>query len=400
LKKLAFIISIILILFNSCGSSHSKKTNDNNISFISTKLDSCDQSSRDRFLYSFMKDAYYFSDEVQDLDISKYDSLDDSSFLDILKSDKDRFSFIISNKIYDDYFVDENTRDFGVMSIQSDDENTTLVIYVKENSPAFKAGIKRSDFIKLLKLYDDNKSAKIRVFSNDGRKRDIVLKEESYLKKEVSNVHIFDLFNKKIGYFVLNSFIGKNIDRDLDLLFKRFKGSGVNDLVLDLRYNGGGDINIASHLATLIAGKKSFGEVFQHHLFNKHYSKYNNDSHFDKSSPFSLNLDRLFVLVTNETASASESLISALRSSKIGMDVVIIGQKTYGKPYSMYPISYCDKVFFPILMKNFNSDYSEDYDNGFEPDCDVEDDLYHNFGDENESMLSNAIYYIKNGQCK
>jgi len=81
------------------------------------------------------------------------------------------------------------------------------------------------------------------------------------------------------------------------------------------------------------------------------------------------------------------------------MDVIIVGDRTYGKPYGMYPIKYCDKVFFPIMMKNFNTDY-DNYDEGFEPTCKAVDDKERDFADENEESLNSALYYIKNGRCR
>ena len=144
-----------------------------------------------------------------------------------------------------------------------------------------------------------------------------------------------------------------------------------------------------------------FGHVFEHFRYNRKYSSYNESSYFEdrQKAPNALSLNRVFFITTENSASASESVISALRASENHMEVVIVGGRTYGKPYAMYPIAYCDRVFFPILMKNFNSDFAEDYDNGFEPTCQASDDLRFDYGDPRESSVKEAIYYLQHGTC-
>ena len=396
-------IFTILVVFNSCGGSETKlskdpskveKTVDDGM--IRVNLTSCDVDSKKTFVYELLHDSYYWADEIGGSSIDLF--ADSSALLDGLKSDKDRFSFIMDRSIYEEHFNSTTANDYGFLSSSIGDGNS-VILFVYPDSAAFKAGIKRSDIITKATPLDDNKSAILTLLSNDGTKKDIRLTQMSYTKKEVANSKLIQIGDKRVAYFVLNSFVGKNISSDLDELFKYYKDSSVDELVLDLRYNGGGDISISAHLATLISGKKSFSNVFQHHLFNSTYSESNSDSYFDKKSDYALDLKRLFVITTENSASASESIISALRAKENNMDVVIIGTKSYGKPYSMYPISFCDKVFFPILMKNFNTDYDEDYDEGFTPTCHVDDDYFHDFGDIQEKNLKEALYYISHESC-
>ena len=402
MQKVFKIIFGVVLSFSiiSCGGSSKKSeakvAQDKAPSFLDAKLDSCDQASRNRFIYDFMQDSYYWALEVpRGLDASRFDSEDE--LLSVIKNKKDHFSFILDLSLYDSVFESDMGNDFGILS-DLDENNLVRVLYVAPNSPAFDAGIRRSDRLEFIDKSDDNKSIRLTVISKD-KTREVTLNEKSFLKKEVSNVKIFDLGDKKVGYFVLNSFIGENIKRDLDEVFGQFKKEGVDELILDLRYNGGGKIDIATHLASLISGKKSFSHIFQHHVFNSKYSQYNEDSYFDRYTKNALDLKRVFVITTANTASASESVISALRAKENNMDVIIVGDRTYGKPYGMYPIKYCDKVFFPIMMKNFNTDY-DNYDEGFEPTCKAVDDKERDFADENEESLNSALYYIKNGRCR
>jgi len=395
------LFTIFLTLFNSCGGSSSNRVakKQNTPSFLESNLTECDLRSRNRFLYSFLQDAYYWADEVpKGIDPSRFNSEDE--LLQKLKNKKDRFSFILDLDLYAQTFESQTSEDFGILS-DLDEENNYRVVYVSPNSPASKAGIKRSDRYEVLKgLSEDNRSVKLRIYSKYAPARTVTLYKKSFLKKEVGYEKIFTINGKKVGYFVLNSFVGERIDRDLDQLFADFKREGIDDLIVDLRYNGGGNIDISAHLATLISGQKSFSHIFQHHQFNRKYSKYNDNSYFDRYSPYALDMKRVFFITTENTASASESIISALRARENGMSVIIIGSKTYGKPYSMLPIKFCNKVLFPIMMKNFNVDYDEDYDDGFSPTCEALDDKDHNFGDIKERSLNESLYYIEFGYCQ
>jgi len=390
----SFFITILLTILISCGSSSHKKEAS---SFLDADLQSCDQISKNRFIYSFLQDGYYWADEVpKNLDVSRFDT--EEELLNRVKNSKDRFSFIIDLNHYSSIFESSSSEDFGIMS-DLDEEKNYRVIYVAPNSPAYQANIKRSD--RILNIGEDsNDSIKLRVIDTNGSSRVVELQKSSFLKKEVGYKKIFIKDGIKVGYFVLNSFVGKNINSDLDNIFRDFKDENIDELIIDLRYNGGGNIDISAHLASLISGKKSFSHIFQHHIFNQKYSSYNNNSYFDTNAKNALNLDRVFVITTHLTASASESLISALRANENKMKVITIGSTSYGKPYSMYSIKYCDKVFFPILMKNFNTDYDDDYDDGFEATCSAVDDKEHNFGDMKESSLDSALYYITHGSCK
>jgi len=368
----------ILVVFNSCGGSGSSE---------------CSVANKKSFVYELLHDIYYWADSVEDSDIS--DFKDEYEVLDNLKDKRDRYSFITTNKVYDNYFVSTTNDDFGMLNSE---KNNSIIRFVYPNSPASIAGIKRSDRILSYKVMDDNLSVDFKFLVDGSIVKNVIIKPFEYEKKEIVNPKVFDLNGTKVGYFVLNSFIGKNIVRDLNSTFKSFKKSNVDELIIDLRDNGGGDIDIAANLASLISGKKSVGHIFQHHNYNLKYSENNNNSYFVENSN-SLDLNRVFVITTHNTASASESLISALRASENHMEVIIVGSKSYGKPYSMIAIPFCNHVIFPILMKNLNSENMEDYDDGFTPTCKADDNLSYDFGDVDESSLKEAIYYIENSSC-
>ncbi len=386
-KSSPLLLLFLILLLWGCGNSHNDSSK-------------CNLEYRKQFVYEFLKDGYYWADEVpRGIDVNRFD--DENELLEHLKNPKDRFSFILKKDLYDDIFVSDKAEDFGYMNYPLEDTNRSIVLFVYPDSPADRAGIRRSDILTPISYLENNKSVVFDVLSNDGEEREVTLRSATYVKKEVADAKIFDENGTKVGYFVLNSFIGEHIDESLDQLFGDFKREGVSELIVDLRYNGGGNLDIARHLATLIGGEHVYGHVFEHFRFNQQYSNQNDTSYFETPSqtPNALSLDRVVFITTNNTASASESLISTLRAHENHMEVVTIGDRTYGKPYSMYPIPYCDYVFFPIIMKNLNSDLAEDYDDGFVPTCKAPDDARYDFGDHRESSLHEALYYLSHGHC-
>jgi C-terminal processing protease CtpA/Prc len=126
----------------------------------------------------------------------------------------------------------------------------------------------------------------------------------------------------------------------------------VDDLVLDLRYNGGGLVNVAQHLASYIGGIRTDGQVFAEYFHNDKNAFRNRILQFEPK-PGRLTLDRLIVVTTRGSASASELVINALRPF---MPVVVIGDTTYGKPVGQYAIGFCDKLLAPVSFSLRNAD--------------------------------------------
>jgi hypothetical protein len=185
----------------------------------------------------------------------------------------------------------------------------------------------------------------------------------------------------------------------------QFAQAGIDDLVLDIRYNGGGYLYIASELGYMIAGAPVSGHTFEKLNFNdKHPEKssdpantlpfYNTDTN-DRSLP-SLGLKRVFVLTGPGTCSASESIINSLKPF---VEVITIGGATCGKPYGFIQKNNCGTAYFAIEFEGVNSKGQGGYVNGFAPSCAAADDLEHGFGDSNERLLKTALAYQSTGAC-
>ncbi len=295
------------------------------------------------------------------------------------------------------------------------------VAYSLKGSPADKAGIKRGDFIVKVngsELTPENYNS---AFSSDNLKftlgdyngTEIIAnaKTVDVVKAEVQtnpiqHYSIIEKGNKKIGYLVYLQFLTQ-FDADIRNVFKEFKAKGVNELVLDLRYNGGGYISSSDIISSLIVKNLKPGTLMSKQEWNteltKAYkSKYGNDV-FDTDWLNESNnlgsLNRVFVLTSKGTASASELIINNLKPY---MDVILIGDNTYGKNVGSITLSDDKKRWKwgmqPIVLRTVNSLGQSEYGgkDGFTPNFKVADNAipFKPFGDENETLLSVAIQQI------
>jgi len=225
-----------------------------------------------------------------------------------------------------------------------------------------------------------------------------------------------------LGYLLFNDHTIAS-EQSLVTAINTLKAANVQDLVLDLRYNGGGYLAIASELAYMIAGNaRTAGKTFERLQFNSKYPT-TDPVTGDPLDPFpfvantvfassssalpSLNLGRVYVLTSPDTCSASESVINGLRG--IGVDVYQIGGDTCGKPYGFYPRDNCGTTYFSIQFRGVNAAGFGDYAEGFSatrvggeaqarlPGCYAAEDYAHDLGDPAEERLRVAMEYRNSG---
>jgi len=200
---------------------------------------------------------------------------------------------------------------------------------------------------------------------------------------------------RKIGYFVFNAFMGDTsaVYNQFESMFSRFSAAGINDLVVDLRYNGGGYVTMQEKLANYIAPGSANGGMMMKQQFNDRNNRYNETTNFNKRG--SLNLPRVIFIVSRSTASASELLINNL---KPWMDVVLVGpSKTHGKPVGYFPIPVKDWYIFPVSFRTVNKNGQGSYFDGLPVNATVADGLDKDWGDVTESSLQAALSYSING---
>lgn len=320
----------------------------------------------------------------------------------------DRFSFAETKANWDNVSSGIGG-DFGlgVFYITNSD---LRVKFVEPASPAGQAGIKRG--WKVTKL---NGSANVsysnvdfvidKIFNStsttftfqkpDGTSVDVPLTATSYNSKPVYLDSVYNIGGKKVGYLVLNSFIGDTvqISNDLAAAFAKFTSASINDIVVDLRYNGGGYVSMQEKMANYLAPNSANGDIMMKQVFNDNLAQYNETTNFDKTG--SINLPRIFFIVSHATASASELLINNLRPY---MDVKIIGPSTtYGKPVGFFPIPVGDWYIFPVSFRTTNKNNEGGYFDGLKLDKEVADGLDKDWGDLSEDALASAVKYITTG---
>jgi C-terminal processing protease CtpA/Prc len=217
----------------------------------------------------------------------------------------------------------------------------------------------------------------------------------------VKNVKVLDTPTGKVGYL---SFEDHNAVSEQQLItaFTNLKSQGVTDLVLDMRYNGGGYLYIASELAYMVAGPGTAGKTFEQLIFNDKTAKdaptpfYSTADATGNPLPY-LGLKHVTVLTSSDTCSASEAVINGLRGVDVQVD--LIGGATCGKPYGFTPQANCGTTYLTIQFEGVNAKGFGDYADGFTPTCNVADDMSHALGDPAEGMLAAALSYRANNAC-
>jgi C-terminal processing protease CtpA/Prc len=262
----------------------------------------------------------------------------------------------------------------------------------------------------------------------NGSTRTVNLVSANVTETPVQNVQTYvTSTGATVGYMLFNDHIATS-EVALFNAFTQMRNANVADLVLDIRYNGGGFLSIASEVGFMIAGSTaSNNRVFEATQFNDRYASNLNPVTGGANTPEmfrsvatgmsvasgtalpTLNLPRVFVITGGGTCSASESIINGLRG--IGLQVIQIGTGTCGKPYGFYPADNCGTTYFSIQLQGANAAGFSGYADGFAPQypagnlgvllpgCTVADDFTKALGDINEHRLAAALYYRANGSC-
>ena len=407
-----------------------------------------------KFIYNGLKDYYLWVDQIPNLTNQKYavtDSLNaylntytdpNKLFNDLLYQygTIDKWSFIVSDSQVITNWIQgvSQTMGFDYMLAQIGTTNNIFgfVRYIYKGSPAEKAGMKRGDLFMQVNdqqltitnyqtLLNTGTTYKLsfatitnKVISLNGKTATMTavnMQENPILVDTVLNVGNF-----KVGYLVYNGF-NSDFDIQLNDVFKGFKDANIDKLVLDLRYNGGGSIQTAIYLASMIYGtattkpfiQSQYNAGYQAYLVSTDGAASLIDNFTDKiaktattpETPINaINMTKLYVLTSDNTASASELLINGLKPY---VNVYNIGINTVGKYVGSFTLQDWDAngnvnpndkwAMQPIVVKIANSAGVTDYVNGLVPDFRIEEDIANlmPFGDQNETLLKVALNDIQ-----
>jgi len=405
---------LLLLLLASCSSGDSNPARPSGVGDVSYEPLSCDLIGQQRFVHRVMQDTYYWYREVPAI-VDYSDFITVEELLDFLRYDPgpDRFSYITTVEQFQSFFNEGEYIGIGFSFLSlPDDRLVTRFVY--PDTPATRAGMSRGDEVlsingKTIKEINDE-GAWDTIFGADEigvpvemevkfiTGNTITIRPEKELISIQSVLHneVIEQNNRKIGYFVFNTFITPAI-AEIDAVFAEFSSAGIDELVLDLRYNGGGQVDVARRLASYIYGNTSGSEILANFKHNNRYPDWNWELGFDASLTNSLqNLERVFVLTQPGTCSASELVINSLKPF---VEVVQIGEATCGKPVGMYGHEFCDKRIQPIEFEITNHFDEGGYFEGIDPVCIAEDDPFQSFGSFDENLLGSALSFIHNGVC-
>lgn len=320
----------------------------------------------------------------------------------------DRWSFGVTKAEWDGVSAGI-AGDFG-MDVFFRTEGDLRVKYVEKESPAGKAGIRRgwritkingSTDIKstngsfIVKAVWESPNSSFTFVKPDGGTVDLSLSAGTYRERPLYLDTVYSVNSAKVGYMVYNSFMGDTAStyNDFQRVFNRFANAGVTDVVVDLRYNGGGYVTVQEKLANYLVNSSASGSLMMKQQFNDKYTRYNSTTNFRKQG--SLNANRLFFIVSGSTASASELLINNLKPY---MDVKLVGPRsTYGKPVGYFPIPVGDWYIFPVSFRTTNKNGEGNYFNGIPVNNTAPDGLDKDWGDVTESSLASVLSYVGTG---
>lgn len=358
------------------------------------------------FTYELMQYWYFWQDKMPDINRTDYATAEE--ILEALRyTEKDRWSYITEKEEFQQYFEEGKYLGLGI-SLGWDHEDNLRLIFVFEDSPLREKGAKRGwKILEINGIPTSEISEWDNALGEDVAGEQVSFKfedlngktvETTATKREITmntvlHSEVLQLENKKAGYLVLKGFIGPTFD-ELDAAFNRFNQENINDFILDLRYNGGGRLDVAKYLCELICGTEIDRQILYKIVHNIQREE-NNVIDSAKVQSLSMSVDNLVVLTSQGTASASELVVNSLFPY---INVVLVGDDTYGKPVGMYSWEYYDKMIVPVTFKILNADNQGDYFDGIQADAYRLDDLSMPFGDTEETCLKEAVYYLNHGE--
>ena len=289
-------------------------------------------------------------------------------------------------------------------------EDRLKVRYVYSDSPAHAVGVGRGDLIEAIggvpvaQLDDDlervtrrlaGEPMHLQVVTPTGEVREVVLAQSSYPRPALAVEKRIEIDGRRVGYLLLADFL-RTADAEFEAAAKRLHEQGIDELVLDLRTNPGGVLEISRNVASVIAGRTHDGKVFLRVVHNDRYRDRDRDVVLGAPAWGGLSLARVLVITSEDSCSASEALINGLRPH---IEVVTVGGKTCGKPVGSRTVHYGDYSYSVISFRVVNARGKARYYAGLRPTCAAKDEATREYGDAEEASLHTALHYIRFGRC-
>jgi carboxyl-terminal processing protease len=383
----------------------------------------CTLSGQQQFTRSYLNETYLWYQEIPSVSSSQFTTVPDYFYalltpaLDSSGARKDRFSFIASGADADSLSTGVNVG-YGADWV-SDSADRLRITQVAPGSPAAIAGLVRGgeavSFVSSNNsLYPNAAGASITFSyrpSPTSPERVVTLNAAPLVDDPVPQSKIITTASgQRVGYVLFNAHTRGAQDKLIDTL-SGMATAGLSTMVLDLRYNRGGFLYTALSLATMLSGPSNENKVFERLQYSDKRAQDTAESTFTYTGALlvgetryaanfalpRLALPRVYVLTTDDTCSASESVINGLRG--VDVEVVLVGKTTCGKPYGFSRKDNCGLAYYPIEFQGTNAKGFGDYASGMAATCAAADDLDNPLGSVNEGLLSAALKHVDTGSC-
>ena len=372
-------------------------------------------------IFESMQEWYYWNQELPaTVNFSDYST--NQELLDaIIFKPLDRFSYLTTQEAFNNAFVGKNAgHGFG---FAFDATERLYLTFVFAESPAGKDGWQRGwEIIEIngktiaqyktssggydfqLGTSDPGITNSFTFKLPDGTTTTRSNMKAEYQSNSVLHQEVIDVAGKKVGYWVYNSFKAtagqsptKSLEVDESMAF--FEASGIDELIIDLRYNGGGSVAVAEQINNYLIQTTNTNKLMYTNKLNSLKTDLQKTVDFKKIG--NLNLDKLVFITSRGTASASELIINSLDPY---YDIILVGDNTYGKPVGSFPLSSYNSTLkdnnvelVPITFATANSEGKAEYFDGFPADFAVGDTPQFNWGNQNDLRLAAALSVIENG---
>ncbi|MFC4873491.1 S41 family peptidase [Negadavirga shengliensis] len=371
-------------------------------------------------IFESMQEWYYWNDALPaTIDVNQFNSNDELLFT-LMYRQLDRWSYLTTREAFNKSFTGQNAGHGFGFGIGPDEG--LYVSFVYENSPAGKDNWKRGWEIievngKPISSYKVGNGYNFQLGPNepgisnsftfrlpDGTTTTRTNTKAEYQSNSVLHKEVIDTGQKKIGYWVYNSFKAtsgispaKSLEVDDALAF--FEEAGIHELIMDLRYNGGGSVNVAEQIMNQLIPQGNSGKLMYTNALNDDKANFNEEYNFEKKGQ--LELERIVFITSRGSASASELIINCLVPY---IEVVLIGEQTYGKPVGSFPLSQFNRTLadndvelVPVTFAIANANGQAEYYDGFPVDFVAADDPTRDWGDPEEVRFKAALDYLMYG---
>jgi C-terminal processing protease CtpA/Prc len=401
-----------------------------------TPTASCGLSSRQAFAKSVIDEWYLFPNDVA-TNVNPAGYGDVQTYIDALLAParaqrKDRyFTYITSIAEEDAYYASGSSAGFGVRLAYNPFTQRIVIAEAYEGAPGLAAGIDRGTEISAIGTNSGNLRSTASIVAAEGTAglinalgpdqpgvtrvlritnaagtRDVTVTKADYDIDPVSDRYGAKIITEgghRYGYVNLRTFI-TSANPQLRAAFLDFRNQGVTDVIVDLRYNGGGLVSVAELFGDLLGRSRSASDLFDEIQFRPEKAAAENGRHFFTTQPESIAPTRLAFIGTGSTASASELVINGMLPY-LGTNMTLVGDNTYGKPVGQIAIdkTECDDRMRVIAFALTNADGQGDYYNGLASkipnSCAADDDLGFPLGDPREPSVRAAIDFLSGQAC-